>query len=85
LKHQNKKGAGAAGRRLWGNPAPSLPIFKFGKMKIIAKFCSCVSGMEVPVTSHGEVIYTVLVNVNSNEHQALLKYMWYNGRGATGG
>ena len=33
--------------------------------------------MEVPVTSHGEVIYSVLVNVTPEEHMEILKRKWY--------
>ena len=37
--------------------------------------------MEVPVTSHGEVIYSVLVNVTPEEHMEILKRKWYKVRG----
>ena len=37
--------------------------------------------MEVPVTSHGRVIYSVLVNVTPEEHVGILKQKWYKLRG----
>jgi len=30
--------------------------------------------MEVPVHSHGEVVYSVLINVTPKEHQEILKF-----------
>jgi len=37
--------------------------------------------MEVPVTSHGRIIYSVLVNVTPEEHRTILKQNWYKLRG----
>lgn len=37
--------------------------------------------MEVPVTSHGKQIYTVLVNVTPQEHEVILKQNWFKLKG----
>jgi len=37
--------------------------------------------MEVPVHSHGEVVYYVLINVTLDEHQEILKKIWYKRKG----
>jgi hypothetical protein len=40
-----------------------------------------IEGMEVPVTNHGTVLYTVLVNVTPEEHAHILKHKWYKLKG----
>ena len=37
--------------------------------------------MEVPVESHGRVVYSVMINVTREEHQDILKHTWYKLRG----
>ena len=37
--------------------------------------------MEVPVTCHGDFLYSVLVNVTPMEHEAILKHKWYKLKG----
>ena len=37
--------------------------------------------MEVPVESHGSVIYSVRVNVSPEEHDLILKYKWFKLKG----
>jgi hypothetical protein len=37
--------------------------------------------MEVPVTNHGEVLYSVRVNVTPEEHAWILKHKWYKLKG----
>jgi hypothetical protein len=37
--------------------------------------------MEVPVESHGSVIYMALVNVSSEEHESILKHKWFKWKG----
>jgi hypothetical protein len=37
--------------------------------------------MEVPVESHGSVIYNVLVNVSPEEHEVILEHKWYKWKG----
>ena len=37
--------------------------------------------MEVPVTCHGNFLYSVLVNVTPMEHESILKYKWYKLKG----
>jgi len=37
--------------------------------------------MEVPVTCHGNFLYSVLVNVTPTEHESILKYKWYKLKG----
>jgi len=37
--------------------------------------------MEVPVTCHGNFLYSVLVNVTPGEHESILKHKWYKRKG----
>jgi hypothetical protein len=37
--------------------------------------------MEVPVTCHGNFLYSVLVNVTPMEHESILKHKWYKLKG----
>lgn len=37
--------------------------------------------MEVPVTCHGNFLYSVLVNVTTVEHESILKHKWYKLKG----
>ena len=45
------------------------------------KILNIILIMEVPVFSKGSVIYHVLVNVTSDEHDKILRYRWYKLRG----
>lgn len=37
--------------------------------------------MEVPVESHGKIVYSVLINVTRDEHQYILQHKWYKLKG----
>jgi len=41
--------------------------------------------MEVPVTCHGDFLYSVLANITPVEHESILKHKWYKLKGQPDG